>query len=60
VGIVGQPQHIINYHDSCAHDHERHRPFTRLVGFGWVGSVGSESSRFGLWYFVGAKPMCIV
>jgi hypothetical protein len=38
----------VNCHDSRAHSHERHEPFTQLVGFNWVGSVGFESSRFGL------------
>jgi hypothetical protein len=38
----------VNCHDSRAHSHERHGPFTQLVGFNWVGSVGFESSRFGL------------
>jgi hypothetical protein len=46
VGNVVLPLQSINYHDSCAHGHERHGPFTRLVGFGWVGSIGFESSCF--------------
>jgi hypothetical protein len=28
----------VNCHDRRAHDHERHGPFTRLVGYGWFGS----------------------
>jgi hypothetical protein len=36
VGKVVQPLQSVNYHDSRAHGHERHGPFTRLVGiFGW-------------------------
>jgi hypothetical protein len=50
VGNVVLPLQSINYHDCCAHGHERHGPFTRLVGFGWVGSLGFESSCFDLWY----------
>jgi hypothetical protein len=38
VGKVVQPLQSVNYHDSCAHVHERHGPFTRLVGYGWFGS----------------------
>jgi hypothetical protein len=32
VGKVVQPLQSGNYHDSRAHGHERHGPFTRLVG----------------------------
>jgi hypothetical protein len=49
----------INYHDSHAHSHEWHEPFTQLVAFGWVGSVGFESSRSGSWYAASAKPVCM-
>jgi hypothetical protein len=36
VGKVVQPLQSVNYHDSRAHGHERHGPFTRLVGIsGW-------------------------
>jgi hypothetical protein len=38
VGKFVQPLQSINYHDSHAHGHERHGPFTRLVGYGWFGS----------------------
>jgi hypothetical protein len=50
-------QHLqsVNYHDSNAHDHQRHGHFTRLVGFGWVGSIGFESSGFGSWYATGGS-----
>jgi hypothetical protein len=37
VGKVVQPLQSVNYHDSRAHGHERHGPFTRLVGYGWFG-----------------------
>jgi hypothetical protein len=55
-----QPLHSVNCHHSCAHGHERHGPFTRLDGFGWVGSVEFESSRFGVCYAAGAKPVFVV
>jgi hypothetical protein len=36
VGKVVQPLQSVNYHDSRAHGHEQHGPFTRLVGIsGW-------------------------
>jgi hypothetical protein len=57
---VVQPLQSVNCHDSHADDHERHGPFTRLVWFGWVQTVGFESSRFGSWYAAGAKPVCMV
>jgi hypothetical protein len=60
VGKVVQPLQSINYHDSRFHDLERHGPFTRLVEYGWVGSVGFESSCFGSWYAAGAKLVCMV
>jgi hypothetical protein len=60
VGKVVQPLQILNYHNSRAHYHERNGPFTQLVGFCWVGSVGFESSWFGLWYATGVKPVCMV
>jgi hypothetical protein len=49
VGKIVQPLHSVNCHDSRAHDHERHGPFTRLVEYGWFGSgqvLGLDS--FGL------------
>jgi hypothetical protein len=55
VGKVVQPLQSVNYHDSHAHGHERHGPFTRLVGMVWVGS-----SRSGLWYVAGVNPVCMV
>jgi hypothetical protein len=54
VGEVVQPLQSVNCHDSRAHDHEQHGPFTRLVGIVWVGS-----SRSGLWCAAGVKPMCM-
>jgi hypothetical protein len=59
VGKVVQPLQCVNCHDSHAHSHELLGPFTRLVGFGWVGSAGFESSRPGSWYAAGAKPVCM-
>jgi hypothetical protein len=38
VGKVVQPLQSVNCHDSRAHGHERHGPFTRLVGYGLFGS----------------------
>jgi hypothetical protein len=55
-----QPLQSINCHDSRAHGHEQHEPFTRLVGFGWIGSVGFKSSWSGSWYAAGVKPVCMV
>jgi hypothetical protein len=31
-----------------------------LLGYGWVGSVGFESSWFGLWHAASAKPVGMV
>jgi hypothetical protein len=59
VGKVVQPLHSVNFHDSSAHRHEKHGPFTRLVGFGWVESARFESSRSGSWHAAGAKPVCM-
>jgi hypothetical protein len=55
-----QPLQSVNCHDSRAHNHERHRPFTRLVGFSWVGSARFESSRSSSWYAAAAKPVCMI
>jgi hypothetical protein len=38
VGKVVQPLQSVNCHDSRAHGHERHGPFTQLVGIWLVGS----------------------
>jgi hypothetical protein len=37
VGKVVQPLQSVNCHDSCAHGHEWHGPFTRLVGLDLLG-----------------------
>jgi hypothetical protein len=60
VGTVVQPLQSVNYHDSHAHGHEQHGPFTRLVRFGWVGPTGFDSSQSGSWYAASAKLVCIV
>jgi hypothetical protein len=39
VGNVVQPLQSVNCHDSRAHGHERHGPFTRLVGLVGLGMV---------------------
>jgi hypothetical protein len=59
VGKVVQPLQSVNYHDSHAHGHERHGPFTRLVGIWLVGTVQVGSSRSSSWYAAGAKPVCM-
>jgi hypothetical protein len=38
----------------------KHGPFTRLVGFGWVGPAGFVSSRSVSGYAAGVKPVCMV
>jgi hypothetical protein len=60
VGKVVQPLQSVNCHDSRAHGHERHGPFTRLVMFGWVGSIGVESRQPSSWYAAGVKHVCMV
>jgi hypothetical protein len=40
VGKVVQPLQSVNYHDSHAHSHEQHGPFTRLVGFVGLDLLG--------------------
>jgi hypothetical protein len=60
VGKVVQPLQSVNCHDSRAHGHERYEPFTRLVGFGWVGTARFESSWSGSGYATGAKPVCMI
>jgi hypothetical protein len=53
-------QHLksVNCHDSRAHGHEQHGPFTQLVGvyLGWFGLGFSWSS----WYVAGAMPVSSV
>jgi hypothetical protein len=58
VGKVVQPLQSVNCHDRHAHSHERHGPFTQLVGI-LVGMVWVESSRSGLCYAAGVKPGCM-
>jgi hypothetical protein len=41
---IVQPLQSVNYHNSCAHGHERYGPFTQLVGSGgWICWVESCS-----------------
>jgi hypothetical protein len=54
VGKVVQPLQSVNCHNSCAHDHEQHGPFTRLVGYGWFGS-GRVLGLVGL--AIGVRPV---
>jgi hypothetical protein len=58
VGKVVQPLQSVNCHDSRAHGHERHGSFTRLVRI-FVGTVCVGSSRSGLWFVAGVKPVCM-
>jgi hypothetical protein len=61
MGKVVQPLQRVNCHDSHAHSHERHGSFTRLVGVWFFESGWVTGSRwFGLWFAVGAKPVCMV
>jgi hypothetical protein len=59
VGKVVQPLQSVNCHDSRAHGHERHGPFTRLVEIWLVGTVRVGSSRSGSWYAASVKPVCM-
>jgi hypothetical protein len=59
VGILVQPLESVNCHDSRAHGHERHGPFTQLVGLSWVGSARFESSQSGSWYATSVKHVCM-
>jgi hypothetical protein len=58
MGKVEQPLQSVNCHDSRAHGHGRHEPFTRLAGI-LVRMVWVGSSRSGLWYAAGVKPGCM-
>jgi hypothetical protein len=58
MGKVVQPLQSVNCHDSRAHGHERHGPFTRLAGT-LVGMVRVGSSRSRLWCAAGVKPECM-
>jgi hypothetical protein len=53
-----QPLQGVNCHDSRAHGHEWHGPFTRLVG-GLVRMVWVGSSRSSSWYAACVKPACM-
>jgi hypothetical protein len=70
VGKVVQPLHSVNCHDSHAHSHERHGPFTRLVGYGWFGygqllgldgfSYRGETCELCLVLATGVRPVSFV
>jgi hypothetical protein len=54
-----QPLQSVNCHDSRAHGHEQHGPFTRLVGYGWFGS--SRVLGFGWFGYRGETgELCLV
>jgi hypothetical protein len=64
VGKVVQPLQSVNCHDSRAHGHERHGPFTRLVGiFGWdLVDLVMVCSRCEAWVHVlttGGMPVSV-
>jgi hypothetical protein len=67
VGNVVQPLQCVNCHDSHAHGHERHGPFTRLVGFsGWDPWFGLDlvdmdmlCSRCDVWVHVWLQVGCL-
>jgi hypothetical protein len=59
MGKVVQPLQSVNYHDSRAHGHERHGPFTRLVGYGWFGS-GQVLGLDGFYYRGETCELCLV
>jgi hypothetical protein len=59
VGKVVQPLQSVNCHDSCAYGHERHEPFTRLVGCGWFGS-GQVLGLDGFCYRGETCELCLV
>jgi hypothetical protein len=54
-----QPLQSVNCRDSHAHDHERHGPFTRLVGYGWFGS-GRVLALDGFVYKGETCELCLV
>jgi hypothetical protein len=56
VGKVVHPLQSVNYHDSRAHGHERHGPFTRLVGV-WLVWFGLGLLRSS-WDSVGPPTVC--
>jgi hypothetical protein len=62
VGKVVQLLQSVNCHDSRAHGHEQHGPFTRLVGLwlGWFWLGLLWSSWLGSLYAAGAKPVCMI
>jgi hypothetical protein len=59
VGKVVQPLQSVNCNDDLAHGHERHGPFTRLVGIWLDGMARVGFSRSSSWYAVGVKPVCM-
>jgi hypothetical protein len=59
VGKVVQPLQSVNCHDSCAHGHEQHGPFTRLVGYGCFGS-GQVMGLDGFGYTCETCELCLV
>jgi hypothetical protein len=59
VGKVVQPLQSVNYHDSHAHGHGRHGPFTRLVGYDCFGS-GQVLGLDGFFYRGETCELCLV
>jgi hypothetical protein len=54
-----QPLQSVNCHDSRAHGHKRHGPFTRLVGYGCFGS-GQVLGLYGFCYRGEICELCLV
>jgi hypothetical protein len=59
VGKVVQPLQSVNSHDCHAYSHERHGPFTRLVGYGCFGS-GQVLGLDGFCYKGETCELCLV
>jgi hypothetical protein len=59
VGKVVQPLQSVNYHDSRAHDHERHGLFAGLVGYDCFGS-GQVLGLNGYCYSGETCELCLV
>jgi hypothetical protein len=70
VGKDVQPLQSVNCHDSHAHGHERHVPFTRLVGYGCFRSgevlglddfcYRGETCELSLVFAIGVRPVSFV
>jgi hypothetical protein len=59
VGKVVQPVQSVNCHDSHAHSHEWHGPFTRLVGV-WLVWVWSSTGFVWFVYRGETCELCLI